>query len=88
MIASCACEKSWLMSAIRPLACRRARSSLSCDSLSSKSCRSSVAACSMRRTLVLMLKRSASSPSMSDVTRPSTSLATASPNSAASSHAR
>ena len=63
---------------MRPAACRRARSSLSCSSLSSKSSRSSVAACSISRRLVALLNRSDSSESSSDTARPSTSETTAS----------
>ena len=51
---SCAWPNSWLISVIRPLVCRRARSSWSWNSASSKSSRSSVAACSIRRMLVAL----------------------------------
>ena len=85
---SCARPNSWLISPVRPLACRRARSSWSWMSLSSKSCRSSVAAWCISRRLVASLNRSDSSESTRVTPRPSASASSASTSSAASKAAR
>ena len=74
---SCAWPRSCDSRPLRPEACRRARSSWSCTSLSSKSSRSRVAACSMSRMLAVFAKRSPSSDSRSETRRPTTSESTA-----------
>ena len=81
---SCACPNNCPISDMRPLACIRARSMRSWNAASSKSARSSVAACSMRRTLASLLTRSDNRPSTSDTSRPRRSDPTASANSASS----
>ena len=78
---SCSWPNIWVISVTRPVVCRRARSSWSWNSASSKSSRSSVRACSIRLTLDSLVRRSDSRLSTSITTLPIMSARMASANS-------
>jgi hypothetical protein len=79
---SWACPISCDIRVRRPLVCRRARSSWSWNSASSKSSRSRVAACSIKLTLEALVTRSDKRLSTNSTTRPRISDRTASTSSA------